>query len=155
MLTHLNEKGLSKMVDVGEKNITKRRAVASGKILMKSETIKLLQGNKISKGNVLNTAQVAGIMALKETSRLIPMCHGINVEGCDIDFEVNSDHINVICNSVVTAKTGIEMEVLTGVSVALLTIYDMCKAVDKDMVITDISLLEKTGGKSNINKKSL
>ncbi len=148
MLTHLNKEGRSKMVDVSEKNITQRSAVAAGKIFMREETIELLKNNKIPKGNVLNTAQVAGIMAVKKTSELIPMCHPISIDGCDIDFKFSKNYITVYCKANILAKTGIEMEVLTGVNIALLTIYDMCKAIDKEMVITDITLLEKHGGKS-------
>ncbi len=148
MLTHINENGRSKMVDISEKKVSNRRAVAVGKIFMQPTTISLLKNNEIPKGNVLNTAQVAGIMAVKKTSELIPMCHPISVDGVDIDFEVNDDYIKVVCMANIKAKTGIEMEVLTGASIALLTIYDMCKAVDKEMMISEVTLLEKHGGKS-------
>lgn len=148
MLTHINKDGRSKMVDVSEKVVSNRSAKAVGKIYMKPSTIELLKNNEIPKGNVLNTAQVAGIMAVKKTSELIPMCHPISIDGCDIDFEINDDYIKVTCVANIKAKTGIEMEVLTGVNVALLTIYDMCKAVDKEMIMSEITLLEKHGGKN-------
>lgn len=148
MFTHLNENGRSKMVDVSNKEITNRSAKAVGTIYMNCKTIELLKDNNIPKGNVLNTAQVAGIMAVKKTSELIPMCHGISIDGCNIEFEINDNNIKVFCEANIKAKTGIEMEVLTGVNIALLTIYDMCKAVDKNMVISDIMLIEKHGGKS-------
>ncbi len=148
MLTHINNDGRSKMVDVSEKTVSNRSAKAVGKIFMNSSTIDLLKNNEIPKGNVLNTAQVAGIMAVKKTSELIPMCHPISIDGCDINFEISVDYIKVICEANIKAKTGIEMEVLTGVNVALLTIYDMCKAIDKEMIIGEITLLEKHGGKS-------
>ncbi|MFV0424072.1 MAG: cyclic pyranopterin monophosphate synthase MoaC [Bacilli bacterium] len=148
MFTHINKDGRSKMVDVGDKVISKRSAKAMGKIFMDPKTIILLKDNNIPKGNVLNTAQVAGIMAIKKTSDLIPMCHTINVDSCDIDFEMYDNYIKVVCVASINAKTGIEMEVLMGVNVTLLTIYDMCKAVDKSMIISDITLLEKHGGKS-------
>lgn len=148
MLTHINEEGRAKMVDVGDKQITSRTAKASGIIKMNKEVIDLINENQIPKGNVLNTAQVAGILAAKNTSNIIPMCHGINIESCDIEFNIENEYIEVICIAKVEGKTGIEMEVLTGASVALLTIYDMCKAIDKSMEISSVSLLEKTGGKS-------
>ncbi len=148
MLTHINKDGRAHMVDISDKTTTKRFAKASGKIFLNEKTIKLINEDNIPKGNVLNTAQVAGIMAVKKTSELIPMCHGLNVASCDIEFKINENNIEVICSVVVSDKTGIEMEALTGTSIALLTIYDMCKAVDKTMEISEISLLEKKGGKS-------
>jgi len=146
--THINEEGLAYMVDVSEKKSTSRSAKAYGKILMDKETVKKVYENEMVKGNVLATAQVGGIMALKNTANLIPMCHNILILGCDISFERYEDGIGVYCTAKTTGNTGIEMEVIVGVNIALATIYDMCKAVDKNMVITDIKLLEKTGGKS-------
>ncbi len=148
MFTHLDDNGRSKMVDVSDKKVTKRIAKASGKIFMQPETISKITNSELPKGNVLNTAQVAGVMAVKNTANIIPMCHCLNVEGCDIDFIFGDNFIEVVCSAYVTGKTGIEMEAITGVSAALLTVYDMCKAVDKEMEIGNISLIEKIGGKS-------
>ncbi len=148
MLTHINEKGYAKMVDVSEKNTTVRIARASGKIYMKSSTIELINNKEIKKGDVFSVAQVAGIMGAKQTPNIIPMCHSLNLSGCDIDYIVGDDHIKCECTAKVQGQTGVEMEAITGVSIALTTIYDMCKAVDKDMVISEIRLEEKIGGKS-------
>ncbi len=148
MFTHLNEQKKARMVDVGSKKSNDRYARAVGKIFLSEETVNLINQDNIPKGNVLNTAQVAGIMASKNTANLIPMCHNLNIESCNINFETGVDYIEVSCEAKIHAKTGIEMEVLTGVSVTLLTIYDMCKAVDKNMQIGEIKLVEKTGGKS-------
>jgi cyclic pyranopterin phosphate synthase len=152
-LTHINEEGLAYMVDVSNKKITSRKAVASGRIIMKQTTLEKVYNNEMSKGNVLAVAQVAGIQAVKETSRLIPMAHNINILGADIKFNRLEEGIEVICSASCEYTTGIEMEVIVGASIALATIYDMTKAVDKDMVITDIMLLEKTGGKSGDYKR--
>lgn len=146
--THLNEDGLARMVDVSQKETTSRTAKASGKIYINKDTINKIYENNMKKGNVLAVAQVAGIMALKQTSNLIPMAHNINILGSDITFIRHEDYIECECEARCSGTTGIEMEVITGVSMALVTIYDMCKAIDKDMVISDIKLLEKTGGKS-------
>lgn len=148
--THFDNKGNAVMVDVSEKNETKRVAIAKGTLKASSETIKLIKIGKIGKGDVLGVARVAGIMAMKNTSNLIPMCHPIMITGSNIDFEIDSEKNKIIitATSKVVHKTGVEMEALTGVSVAALTIYDMCKAVDKRMVIGDIHLVKKTGGKS-------
>lgn len=146
--THLNEDGLARMVDVSQKETTSRTAKASGKIYINKDTINKIYENNMKKGNVLAVAQVAGIMALKQTSNLIPMAHNINILGSDITFTRHEDYIECECEARCSGTTGIEMEVITGVSMALITIYDMCKAIDKDMVISDIKLLEKTGGKS-------
>ena len=138
------------MVDVTEKNKTERVATATGKVIASKETIDLIKEGKIGKGDVLGVARVAGIMAIKKTSDLIPMCHPIMINGCSIDFEIDEENSQIIINSTVKIfeKTGVEMEALTGVSVAALTIYDMCKAVDKRMKIDGIHLVKKTGGKS-------
>lgn len=149
-LTHLNEKGRAKMVDVSEKDKTKRTAVASAKVLLNEETYKLLVNQGIKKGDVLAVSQVAGIMGAKKTPDLIPMCHPISLTGVDIDFVLDDEkcEIEIIGTTKVVGETGVEMEALTAVSTAALTIYDMCKAVQRDIIITDIKLLEKAGGKS-------
>ena len=136
------------MVDVSDKDITKRVAIASGKIFMQSNTLTMIKEGSHKKGDVLSVAQVAGIMASKKTSELIPMCHNLNIEAVNISFSYGTDHIKATSEILITGKTGVEMETLVAVSNALLTIYDMCKAVDKEMVITDIQLLEKKGGSS-------
>jgi len=151
--THFNKDGLAKMVDVSEKSVTARRALASGRIYMKSATIEKVYEDKMKKGNVLAVAQVAGIMAVKKTAELIPMAHNINILGSDINFVRYDDYIECRCEAKCEYTTGIEMEVIVGVNIALATIYDMCKAVDKDMVISDIMLLEKTGGKSGAYRR--
>lgn len=147
-LTHFDEKGRARMVEVGDKEITKRSARATGKIYMNDQALTAVREGKMKKGDVLAVAQVGGIMGSKKTSELIPMCHNIFISGTDIDFEIEKDHIRVYASVRTEGKTGIEMEALTAVNIALLTIYDMCKALDKKMLITGIQLLEKTGGKS-------
>ena len=149
-LTHFNEEGLSRMVDVANKNETKRIATATGRIHGAKETIERIQMKNLEKGDVLSVAQIAGIMGAKETSRLIPMCHNLNLHGVDLSFTIDEEAQDVIITCVVktVGKTGVEMEALTAVSIAALTIYDMCKAIDKTMVIGDIKLVEKIGGKS-------
>lgn len=151
--THFNKKGRAKMVHVGDKNITQRTAVAKGSITMSENTLQMIKEMTHKKGDVLGTAQIGGIMGAKQTFSLIPMCHLINIEGVDIDFEIDDRNSKVDITSTVkcSGKTGVEMEALTAVSVAALTIYDMCKAVDKKMVISNIRLVKKTGGKSDIN----
>lgn len=146
--THFNESGRAHMVDVGEKIDTKRAAIASGRIRMKKETIRKIKEGLIKKGDVLSVAQVAGIMGAKKTSDIIPMCHNINLTGADIRFNIEENYIDLQAEVKTTGKTGVEMEALTAVSIACLTIYDMCKAIDKDMIIEDIKLIKKTGGKS-------
>lgn len=156
-LTHFDAKGNAIMVDVSEKNVTSRTAIAKGKIYAGEAVIKAVLNGDIKKGDVLGVARVAGIMGVKRTSDLIPMCHPLNITKCSIDFEVNEEenYIEAICMAKVDGKTGVEMEALTGVNVALLTIYDMCKAIDKSMEISDIHLARKTGGKSGdfVNEK--
>lgn len=146
--THFNEKGRAHMVEVSEKNDTKRVAVATGVINMKKETINLIKEGLIKKGDVLSVAQIGGIMGAKKTSELIPMCHNIFLTGADIRFNILDESIEIEAEVKTVGKTGVEMEALTAVSLAALTIYDMCKAVDKDMTIGDIKLMKKTGGKS-------
>lgn len=150
MLTHINEKGYAKMVDISEKNDTTRQAIATGKIYMSRETIERVKSGGIKKGDVLSVAQVAGIMGAKNTPINIPMCHQINLVGCDLEFNINyeENYIEIFATTKSVGKTGVEMEALSSVSIAALTIYDMCKAIDKRMRITDVHLLEKTGGKS-------
>ncbi|WP_415337538.1 cyclic pyranopterin monophosphate synthase MoaC [Clostridium perfringens] len=149
-LTHFDNKGNAVMVDVSNKNETERIAIATGTVKASSETIELIKSGQIGKGDVLGVARVAGIMAMKNTSNLIPMCHPVMITGSSIDFEIDSEknEIRITATSKVVHKTGVEMEALTGVSIAALTIYDMCKAVDKRMVIGDINLVKKLGGKS-------
>ncbi len=146
--THFNEEGRAHMVEVGEKEDTKRVAIARGRIRMKEKTIESIKKGLIKKGDVLSVAQVGGIMGSKQTSNLIPMCHNIFLTGVDIRFNVEKDFIDIESEVKTTGKTGVEMEALTAVSIAALTIYDMCKAIDKDMVIDDIKLMKKSGGKS-------
>ncbi len=153
--THFNEAGRAHMVEVGEKDDTKRIAVARGKIKMKKETIHMIKEGLIKKGDVLSVAQVGGIMGCKKTSELIPMCHNMFLTGSDIRFNILEDSIEIESEVKTYGKTGVEMEALTAVSIAALTIYDMCKAVDKGMVIEDIKLMKKSGGRSGeyIRKK--
>ena len=138
------------MVDVGSKKATKREAVAVGTVYMKKETLSLISGNKITKGNVFEAARLAGIMAAKKTSDLIPLCHPLNISSVSVDFNVDrkKNKVDIKAIAKCSGQTGVEMEALTAASVAALTVYDMCKAVDKAMVISDIMLIEKRGGKS-------
>ncbi len=155
-LTHFNEQGRPKMVDVSGKEATKRTAIVSGKVIMHPETLTRIREGKIAKGDVLAVAQVAGVMAAKRTWDLIPMCHPLALTSVDIIFDVDSADDTVFIESTVsvTGVTGVEMEALTATSVAALTIYDMCKAIDKDMIISDIQLENKTGGKSGEYKRA-
>ena len=146
--THFNEYGKAKMVDVSEKNETKRVAIAKGSIKMKPETIQMIKDNKMKKGDVLSVAQIGGITGAKKTWDIIHMCHNIFLTGSDIKFTVLENEIEVEATVSTVGKTGVEMEALTAVSTAMLTIYDMCKAVDKDMVIGNIRVMKKIGGKS-------
>ena len=147
-LTHYDEKGI-RMVDVTAKEVTTRRAVASGRVLLSSETIAILRKNENPKGNPLEIARIAGIMAAKRTSELIPLCHQINLSKVNVTAELDETGVLITAEAVTNAQTGVEMEALTAVSVAALTIYDMCKAVQKDIQITEIHLESKTGGKSD------
>ncbi|WP_353654968.1 cyclic pyranopterin monophosphate synthase MoaC [Clostridium sp. CCUG 7971] len=150
MLTHINEKGYAKMVDISEKDDTKRVATAVATITMSKEALYKVKNGQVKKGEVLSVAQVAGIMGAKNTSNNIPMCHQINLVGCDLDFEINEEtsSINIYATCKSLGKTGVEMEALNSATIAALTIYDMCKAIDKKMIISNIHVLEKTGGKS-------
>ena len=141
------------MVDVSEKAETARRAVASGKVLLNEETIKILKTNENPKGNPLEIARIAGIMAAKQTSNLIPLCHQINLSKVNVNTEIKDFGVFIEAEAKTSSQTGVEMEALTAVSVAALTIYDMCKAVQKDIKITEIQLELKTGGKSNFVKE--
>lgn len=148
--THFDQNGKSRMVDVTDKSITSRQATATGYVIMKKETLERILDNKIFKGNVFEVARVAGIMGVKQTANLIPMCHPLNISSVDIDFfpDLENSRVKISVTVKLSGKTGVEMEALTGVSIAALTIYDMCKAVDKEMVISDVKLIEKKGGKS-------
>ena len=148
--THFNDSGRAKMVDVGEKAVTERIATAGSKVLVNPETFRLIKEGGMKKGDVLGTAQIAGIMAAKKTSDIIPMCHPLMLTGIDIDFNMVEETSTIEIKATVKCKgvTGVEMEALTGVSVALLTVYDMCKAIDKSMEIGEIYLCHKSGGKS-------
>lgn len=151
-LTHINEEGRARIVDVSEKSDSTREAIAVGTITMKKETIDRIKKGSISKGDVLSVAQVGGIMGAKSTPHIIPMCHPIMISGCDISFKIDSENNKIQITAVTKTfgKTGVEMEALSAVSVAALTIYDMCKAIDREMIISDIMLLKKSGGKSGI-----
>lgn len=146
--THFDENKNAVMVDVSDKDITKRVAIATGRITLCDEAMEAIKGRKIKKGDVLTVAQVAGIMGQKKTSELIPMCHNINLTGSKITFEIEGNDIVVFSKAKTAGRTGVEMEALMGVNIALLTVYDMCKAIDKRMLISDVHLVEKTGGKS-------
>ena len=148
--SRFDEDGNAVMVDVSGKEITQRRALAEGKIRVSREVFEAIAGRKVKKGDVLTVAQVAGIMGTKRTAELIPMCHLLNLTNSEVRFEMNPEELEIkaFCQVKTEGKTGVEMEALTGVSTALLTIYDMCKAIDKRMVIEEIHLCEKSGGKS-------
>jgi cyclic pyranopterin phosphate synthase len=149
-LTHLDSKGRAAMVDVGDKPVTAREAVAEGFIHLQPATMVAITSGHVPKGEVLNTARIAGIMAAKRCGELIPLCHPLPLESVAIEFEFQDQKIRITATTRITAKTGVEMEALTAVSIAALTIYDMCKAIDKAMQINGIKLIKKTGGtKSN------
>ena len=160
-LTHFNDEGRARMVDVGGKNTTERVAVATGEVHLQQETMRLIKEGEIKKGDVLAVAQIAGIMGAKKTPDIIPMCHPLLLTNLDIGFteELKPDsktglcRIDIKATVKVTGQTGVEMEALTAVSVTALTIYDMCKAVDREMFFTNIGLLQKSGGKSGIFSK--
>ncbi|KXS56241.1 MAG: cyclic pyranopterin monophosphate synthase accessory protein [Candidatus Adiutrix intracellularis] len=153
--SHLDAQGSAIMVDVGSKDITSRQAVAAGEIMLGPKIFEAVQNQTLAKGDVLGLARAAGIMAVKKTSDLIPLCHPLLVNRCTINFELNSKaaSVKVFCQVATEGRTGVEMEALTGVSVALLTIYDMCKVLDKGMVLSGIHLLEKSGGRSGIYRR--
>lgn len=143
-LTHIGGDGRAQMVDVSAKPMSKRKAVASGKIQLQRETIELIAKDQITKGNVFATAQIAGIQAAKQTAQLIPLCHTLPLGEVKVDIVTSNEGAEVNCTAQTVAQTGVEMEALLGATVALLTIYDMCKAVDKEMQISDVRLLSKT-----------
>ena len=142
--SHLDHVGAARMVDVGEKAVVRREATAAGRVRMAPETVALLREKALPKGDALNTARIAGVMAAKRTPELIPLCHGLNLTAVDVVFEVGEEEVGIVVTARASDRTGVEMEALTAVSVAALTIYDMCKAVDKEMEIGEIKLIEKT-----------
>lgn len=152
-LTHFDKEGASRMVDVGGKRATRRIARATARVGMKPETLRLIVDKKIQKGDVFEVARLAGIMAAKRTHELIPLCHPLPLDSVQVDFRIEGNSIEITTEARVTAKTGVEMEALTAASVAALTVYDMCKAAEKGIVISDIKLLEKSGGKSGKYKR--
>jgi len=154
-LTHIDNRGRASMVDVTNKLTTDREAVATGSVLMKKETLRLITDDKIAKGNVFETARLAGITAAKKTSGLIPLCHPLMITSVSVDFKSvkTKGRVDITAKVKCAGQTGVEMEALTAASIAALTIYDMCKAVDKGMVISDIMLQEKRGGKSGVWKR--
>ena len=152
-LTHLDGEGRLKMVDVGGKERTARVARVRGEIRMRPETVALIAANKVAKGNVLEAARLAGIMAAKRTGELIPLCHQLNITAIEVQFVVGQDRVEVEAEVKIDDRTGVEMEALTAASVALLTIYDMCKGVDRGMVISELRLMEKRGGRSGVYKR--
>lgn len=154
-LTHTDKEGRAKMVDITDKQETCREALAAGSVSMKPATMKLIRQGNMPKGDVLSTARIAGIMAAKRTSELIPMCHPLNVTSVSIDFKLDgkAGRIDIEARVRLAGRTGVEMEALAAVSVACLTVYDMCKSVDRNIVISDIMLKEKSGGKSGVYKR--
>jgi len=153
--SHIDDKGKVKMVDVSKKDITERKAIAVGEVKMKSSTLEMIKKGDMKKGAVLETARISGIMGVKKTPDIIPMCHPLLISGIDLEFKFKDEN-KIIIEAIVknSGKTGVEMEALTGVSIAALTIYDMCKAVDKSMIINDIKLEYKSGGKSGVYKRN-
>ena len=153
-LSHINDKGEANMVDINNKKESKRKATATGTIILSKKAINEIKKEKISKGNVLNTARIAGIMAAKKTSDLIPLCHPIPVEAIKIDFDIEDNNINVLAIVSTSSKTGVEMEALMAVNIACLTIYDMIKSIDKHAKINSVKLISKSGGKSGDWKRN-
>jgi cyclic pyranopterin phosphate synthase len=151
-LSHFDESGQIKMVDISEKDATKRRAVARGRVILSKETVKTIRDGATPKGNPFEIARIAGIMAAKKTSELIPLCHQVSLSSVKVELELGDDFVDIVAEAVTISGTGVEMEALTAVSAAALTIYDMCKAVQKDIRIDGIELVEKTGGKSDYRK---
>ena len=156
-LSHIDEEGKAVMVDVSKKKETRREAVASATVKMKPETLKLIMDKEVPKGDVFSAARIAGIMAAKKTPTLIPLCHPLNIEAVEVDFKTDEkkSEVRILTKAKITGRTGVEMESLTAAAVAALTIYDMCKAVDKGIIITDIMLLQKKGGKSGRYKRKI
>jgi cyclic pyranopterin phosphate synthase len=150
-LTHLDKKGNARMVDISGKDTTNREATAQGKVLMRPETLQMIEKEGVAKGDVFGTARIAGIMAAKKTGDLIPLCHPLSLTDIDVRFSITgSAEVTIEATARTVGKTGVEMEAMTAVSTAALTIYDMCKAVDREMILTDIKLLKKKGGKSGL-----
>jgi cyclic pyranopterin phosphate synthase len=147
-LTHIDAEGTARMVDVGAKATTQRVAVASGRIRMSPQALEAIRAGNAPKGDVLGTARIAGIMGAKRAGELIPMCHPLAIDAINLDFAFEADAVRVTATASLTGKTGVEMEAITGATIALVTIYDMAKALDKAMVIEDVRLIEKQGGKS-------
>jgi len=147
-LTHTDKEGRARMVDVGDKDVTTRTAVASGFVRMTPATVETIRAHRTPKGDPLETARLAGIMAAKRTADLIPLCHSLALNHADVQLELRDDGVAITATARIDGKTGVEMEALTAASVAALTIYDMCKAIDRSMIITDIRLESKTGGRS-------
>jgi len=154
MLSHIDKKGNARIVDISEKNITNRTAIAYGAISVSKEIFQQIKLNTNKKGDILTVAKIAGILAAKNTSNLIPLCHSIKLDDIQIDFTMNENENFISCMAKVkcSEKTGVEMEALTAISISLLTIYDMCKAISKDMTIFEIKLIKKQGGKSDYSK---
>jgi cyclic pyranopterin phosphate synthase len=154
-LTHLDRQGRARMVDVSKKPVTQREAVARCSVVMKRETLQLILDNQMPKGDVFAVARIAGIMAAKKTSELIPMCHPLNISSVAIEFKTDAgmDRMDVQATVKVSGRTGVEMEALTATAIAALTVYDMCKSVDKEMVITEVMLIGKKGGKSGVFRR--
>lgn len=152
--THIDRKGNPAMVDISEKKISLRRAVARSIVALPAEVAKNLSGNNIitKKGSVFQTAIVAGIMAAKKTGELIPLCHPLGLDDCKIDINIDNENLIIDCTATTTGKTGVEMEALTGATIAALTVYDMCKSLSHDIVIKEIKLIEKTGGKNDFKR---
>ena len=153
-LSHINAKGEAHMVDVADKAVTARTAIARARVSAKAQTLKLIKSGLVKKGDVLATARIAGILAAKKTSELIPLCHPLSISKVTVDFKLAARHIDVEALVKVEGKTGVEMEAMTACAVSCLTLYDMLKAVDRGMVISDLRLVEKTGGKSGTYKAS-
>ena len=157
MLSHIDKKGNAKIVDISNKKITKRIAIASGMIFVTNEILKQIKKNETKKGDIFTVAKIAGIMAAKKTSDLIPLCHPLKIDDIQIAFNVDDSKKVIIAEAKVKCenKTGVEMEALTAISITLLTIYDMCKAISHEMKITDIRLINKSGGKTNFSNQSI
>ena len=147
-LTHLDEQGRARMVDVGDKDVTQRTAVASAKVITRPDVIDKIRQGAVAKGDVLATARIAGIMAAKRTSELIPLCHPLRIDSVKIELALRDAEVHITATVRATDRTGVEMEALTAASIAALTVYDMCKAVDREMTVTAVRLESKTGGKS-------
>jgi len=152
--THINEEGLAAMVDISGKKISQRKAVARSIIVLPDEVAEKLIDNdiKTKKGSVFQTAIIAGIMAAKKTGELIPLCHPLGLDNCEIEIQIHKQELVIECTATITAKTGVEMEALMGATIAALTVYDMCKALSHDIVIKEIKLMEKTGGKNDFKR---